>query len=161
MSAEEQGHRDGGLKISKYSDALSEAQGQAPDWGRVQSLLQEAMEEGDMEAAYALGTWYFHGHHLPQDIEKGVRLIEQAANKKVPAALNHLAMCYEKGEGKTYNARLAAENYLMAALYGDEQSFVETGRCLFYGIGFLEDRSLAKIWYEKAESLGRDVDCYE
>ncbi len=68
-----------------------------------------------------------------------------------------LAVCYEKGVGVKKNTKKAMEHYLKAALYGDKQSFYEVGRGYYYGIGFKTDKTLAKIWLDKAKELKSSV----
>ncbi len=44
--------------------------------------------------------------------------------------------------------------YLRAALEGETQSLYEVGRCYYYGIGVSRDRAIARVWLDRAESLG-------
>jgi TPR repeat protein len=59
-----------------------------------------------------------------------------------------------KGAPAPKSEKRAYEHYLRAAVWGEEQSVYEVGRCLFYGIGVARDRRLAQIWYDRAETLG-------
>ena len=81
-------------------------------------------------------------------------LLKRAVNKNLPEACYDLAVCYEEPAGVVKNQEKAFELYLKAALYGDKQSFHEVGRCYYYGIGVIKNKSLADIWLEKAEELG-------
>jgi len=82
--------------------------------------------------------------------------LREAANDDISDALYDLAVCHEMGVGIKQNLRMAAESYLNAALLGDGQSTYEVGRCCFYGIGFEENRRVARIWLYHARRMGID-----
>ena len=137
-----------------YDVALKEMSKQHPDIERVIGLLNESMESGHPNAAYALATWYLHGEHVEKDLSKGIMLLKRATDKNLPEACYDLAVCYEEPAGVVEDLEKAFELYLRAALHGDKQSFHEVGRCYYYGIGVNINKSLADIWLEKAEELG-------
>ena len=141
-------------KANPYREALREATKKRPNTNRVRQLLEEALEAGDPEAAYALGTWYLHGHNVKQSIAKAFSLLRQAARRNVPDALFDLGICYEKGEGTKVEPRRAFECYLGAALRGEKLSFYEVGRCLYHGIGVTKSTRLAWLWLDRARELG-------
>lgn len=140
----------------KYEMALAEIKKESPDIPLVLALLNESIDEGSSEAAYALATWYLFGNHVDRDWKKAVVLLKKASIKKHPSALYDLAVCYEEGKGVRKNRKEAFRLYLRAALRGDKQSFHEVGRCYYYGIGIEKDSVLADIWLERAEELGAD-----
>ena len=107
------------------------------------------------EATYALATWYLHGKYFKQDLRKAAMLLREAARSNIADALYDLAVSYEEGKGVKKNLEKACELYLRAALQGDEQSTYEVGRCYYYGIGVSQDRKIAKVWLDRAESLGK------
>jgi TPR repeat protein len=137
-----------------YDKALAEARKKSADLGRVHVMLVKAHRDGDPRAAYALGTWFLHGHFLKKDVRKGMSLIRAAASANVSDALFDLAHAYECGTGVPKNAVRAAHAYLRAALYGDKQAVFEVGRCYYYGIGFDRDRKIAQAWLDRARDLG-------
>jgi hypothetical protein len=140
--------------VDSYEEALREVSKKHADIERVRALLEKSLKAGKPEAAYALGTWYLHGHNVKQDRRKAVRLLLQAAKGNVANALYDLAVCYEKGAGTKKNPKRAVECYLRAALHGDEKSVYEVGRCSFYGIGTTKDTKLAWAWLDRARELG-------
>ncbi|AFT68826.1 Putative secreted protein with protein prenylyltransferase domain [Alloalcanivorax dieselolei B5] len=140
----------------KYDRALSEANSDSPDISLVLELLNESMDEGCSDSAYALATWYLFGNHVEKDWNKAAFLLKKASRDKHPSALYDLAVCYEEGKGVKQDEGEAFRLYLQAALRGDRQSFHEVGRCYYYGIGVDEDKTLADIWLERAEELGVD-----
>jgi TPR repeat protein len=52
------------------------------------------------------------------------------------------------------NEKLAVENYLQAAFYGDAQAHHEVGLCYLYGVGVEKDKRIAEIWFDHAAELG-------
>ena len=155
MAAEDQAKQ----AMEEYKHALKaayeEMEKEDPDCRMVETLLREEAKEGNPIAKYGLGTWYLHGaHHFEKDVAKGKKLIEEAAEERVPEACFDLAYGFESGEGGEQNLRMAFKYYLLGALYGDSDSFVEVGRCYFHGIGVDKNEELADCWWERAESLG-------
>lgn len=140
----------------KYKMALDEIKKESPDIPLVLTLLNESMDSGYSESAYALATWYLFGNHVEKDWNKAVFLLKKASREKHPSALYDLAVCYEEGKGVKKDEKEAFQLYLQGALRRDKQSFHEVGRCYYYGIGIEKDRDLADIWLERAEELGAD-----
>ena len=141
---------------SSYDLALELMLQSKPDIKRVTLLLNKGVEEGNSDSAYALGTWYLLGKNLEKDMCKAIDLLTLADDLNHPDACFDLAICYEKSEGISQDLERAFHLYLRAALYGDEQSFSEVGRCYYHGIGTKPDEVLADIWLEKTEALGID-----
>lgn len=137
-----------------YQRALVEARKKRPDNKKVLALLNNAMKKKDPNAAYALATWYLHGHIFEKNINKGTKLLLRAARASVPDANYDLAVSYEKGVGVKKSAGRAFQLYLMAALLGEKQSLYEVGRCYYYGIGIRKDIKTARIWLRRAKQVG-------
>ena len=138
----------------QYENAMKQMNEEYPNKKLVFQLLSEAHESGDSFATYALATWYLYGEYVEKDQLKAIEFLMAASDNNMPDALYDLAVCYEQGEGVDANSKNAFTLYLKATLWGDEQSVYEIGRCYYYGIGVQEDKTLAEIWLEKAESLG-------
>jgi TPR repeat protein len=139
---------------SDYDEALRESSSNKPDYKKAFIWLRKAHHQRDRRATYALGTWYLHGRYVKKNVMRAIRLIELAAAANVSDALFDLAVSYEKGQGVRRSEKVAARLYLEAALSGDHQAAYEVGRCLYYGIGFLKDRSQARVWFDRARALG-------
>jgi TPR repeat protein len=139
-------------KKSRYNEALAEMSRKAPNLASVFEDLQTADRQGDLRATYAIGTWYLHGRFVTKDKRHGLALIRRAAEGAVPSALFDYAVALESGDGVRRAPSKAAACYLRAALLGDQQATFETGRCLYYGIGFRQDRKLARVFLEAAEA---------
>lgn len=143
-----------GVTDRRYDDALKIARRKSADLDRVASLLNAAHQAGDARATYALATWYLHGRLFKKSVRKAVVLLREAAQRNVADALYDLAVCYEEGTGVRKNAKKAAELYVRAALEGEKQSIYEVGRCYHYGIGVAKDRSIARVWLDRAKEIG-------
>ena len=74
-------------------------------------LLKRAMEYGNPEAIYAIGTWYLHGVHLEKDLEKSIKFFQLACDANFPAACFDLACSYEKGMGVDENLEVAFQTW--------------------------------------------------
>lgn len=110
----------------------------------ISNLLENAYRSGDPKAAYALGTWYFHGKLFKQDKKKGFLLMLEAADSFVSDACFDVAVSYETGEGIRKNIRKAVIYYFRAMMLGEKQSITEIGRIFYWGIGVNKNRDIAK-----------------
>ncbi len=137
---------------SKHTiEARSKATAAPPDYEAAYRELVLAIEEGDPEALYALGTSQLHGIYLAIDQVAAVDHIRRAADQDYPPALFDLAVCFEKGVGLEESSSAAFELYVRAALAGDHQAFYEVGRCWYYGIGIAANQRLSEVWMEAFE----------
>jgi len=141
-----------------YDSALRLARSQYPKWPRVLSLLRESISLGNVDAAYALATWYLHGKEdvVKQSYREAVKLLRFAAETGHAQALYDLAVCYHFGEGVKQNERMAFGLYLASALRGDVDAIVEVSRCYRYGYGVDRNPSVAKIIWARAIEMGAD-----
>ncbi|UJW81302.1 tetratricopeptide repeat protein [Hydrogenophaga sp. SL48] len=141
-----------------YDLALKAASRKHPDLARASALLEEAHDQGDRRATYAMATWYLFGNEVyPKNLRKAVQLLKLAAMADIASAHFDLAVSYETGQGIKKNEQAAYRHFLAAALNGDNESLTEVGRCLYYGIGIARDRKAAEVWFRRAEALGVDV----
>lgn len=145
--------------MQSYDKALELMRLPLDDIKEVTKLLKQAWSEGDARAAYALGTWYFHGANgIKQNKNIGIELIKAAAQKKIPAAMFDLATIYTDGTSIERNLEKSFFLFLDAAIRGDAEAVFEVSRCYFYGIGVTQDREIAEIWAARAEELGTYLD---
>lgn len=141
-----------------YELALKVATRARPNLLRACALLEEAHDQGDRRATYALATWHLFGNEVySKNVRKAVQLLRLAANADIALAHFDLAVSYETGQGIKKNEKAAYRHFLAAALNGDNDSLAEVGRCLYYGIGIARDRKAAEVWFRRAETLGVDV----
>ena len=136
-----------------YEKALTLARLKSADLSEVRRLLEEATELGFGPATYALATWYLFGKTVVEDHKKAVELLQKAVALGEASAMFDLAVCFENGAGVKRNVRKSIEFYVMAALHGDKQAMRAVGRCYWHGIGRATDRTMAKIWLDRADEL--------
>lgn len=69
-------------------------------------------EEGDDEAQYQMGSWFYHGENdFEQDYAKAVDYWKKAAEHQNAQAMAGLAECYEKGNGIQKDSAQAIKMY--------------------------------------------------
>ena len=80
-----------------YEKALEFAAEDIPDYERASKLLEEAADYGSGDALYAIGNWYFHGRHYPQNVSLAIDYWKKSALKSNLDAIHELAKIYECG----------------------------------------------------------------
>lgn len=141
-----------------YEMALKAICRKHPDLVQASTLLEQAHEQGDLRATYALATWSLSGNAVyPKDLRKAVKLLKLAAKADIAAAHFDLAVSYETGQGIKMDEKAAYRHFLAAALNGDSASLAEVGRCHYHGIGVTRDRKVAEVWLRRADALNVEV----
>jgi TPR repeat protein len=141
-----------------YELALKVIRRKRADFAQAGTLLEQAHEQGDARATYALATWSLSGNEgYPKDLRKAVKLLKLAATADVAAAHFDLAVSYETGQGTRTDQKAAYRHFLAAALCGDSDAFAEVGRCHYHGIGVARDRRVAEVWLRRAEIMNVEV----
>lgn len=136
-----------------YQKAFKAAKAKRPKWSEVYVLLAKAYNAGNPKAAYAIATWYLHGHYLKKDYKKAVEYLKFACEHNLPDAFYDLGVSYETGKGIAKNKKQAFLHYVSAAVLGNEEAVEEVGRCYFYGIGVRKDLKIANRWLAAVEVL--------
>lgn len=133
------------ISTKQYRQALRESKSarSQSEIRAVADLLEDAHRSGDPKAAYALGTWYFHGKFFKEDRKKGFLLMLEAADNFVPDACFDVAVSYETGAGIRKNIKKAVIYYFRAMMLGETQSITEVGRLFYWGIGVPKSRTIA------------------
>lgn len=140
--------------MEPYEKALEISQKNDGDLEKSYHLLLKAREQGDHRATYALATWYLYGKFLDKDLHKGMDYLKEAAQHDISDAQYDLAVSYEKGIVVERDEKISFQLYLKASLNGDKQSIYEVGRLFYHGIGVPENKFVANIFIETAESKG-------
>ncbi|XP_037040161.1 uncharacterized protein LOC119077107 [Bradysia coprophila] len=113
------------------------------------------------------GARYVKGIDVPQDLEKGIGLLQEAVNIGSPEAMVELGVCYMQGMGVERNIKKAVGLFEQAAkadpkngnAMGGEYDGIahaqfHIGLCLENGTGKTLDHYQARCWYEKASERG-------
>jgi uncharacterized protein len=139
----------------KYRLALALASKGGADLDVVFKMLNEAANDGHGEAAAAIASWYANGKHVRKNSKIAVQWFLKAADAGAADGFFGLAVAFENGYGGLSKDEIKAfENYLKAAVRGDETAIRSVGRCYWYGVGIQADKQLAEIWLSRADELG-------
>jgi len=110
-------------------------------------ILQKNAEQGDADAQFLLGFWYFGGVDGVKDYAKAFEWFLKATEQGEKHAQTYMGLLYFNGLGVSENKEKACEWFLKAAEHGDP-------RAQFY-MGLLsEDKAKAVEWYSKAAEWG-------
>ena len=132
-------------------------------------LYEDAAVKGNTEAQARLGCCYIQeastytcdakGESIypPEEspdmiklIEKGIRLLKQAAKKHNTLACNKLADCYLRGKGVEQNPEEAARLLKISVKKNDISAYINLGNMYFYGCGVAHDGERAFSLYKFA-----------
>jgi TPR repeat protein len=110
-----------------------------------------ASGRGSLEASAWLGSLYMYGRGVTRDWDKGLGLIQQAANGNNPVGLRFAGEVYERGMN---NYTQAMTLYNQAANLGDANSMTWLGRMYLNGLGVTKNVTTATSWFLKASNAG-------
>ncbi|MFC3608657.1 tetratricopeptide repeat protein [Stutzerimonas tarimensis] len=85
-------------------------------------ICQQAASEGDVQAAYELGDFYYSGQRAPKDLPRARHWFEQASLKGHPQAQHQLGVMFFRGESVPANNVQAYIVLKMAAINGEDQA---------------------------------------
>lgn len=91
---------------------------QALDLARVHQLA----EQGDANAQWTLGTFYYSGQAVSQDYQKAHRWFRSAADRGHALALRSLGTMYRHGQGVPQDEVQAYVWYSLGAMPGSERA---------------------------------------
>ncbi|MCY1355386.1 Sel1 repeat protein [compost metagenome] len=83
---------------------------------------QQAAQNGDLQAEYELGEFYYDGQRTPRDLNKALNWFEQASLRGHALAQERLGMMFFRGEGVKANNVQAYIVLKMAAVNGAEDA---------------------------------------
>ncbi len=91
---------------------------------RLEALRHCQMEagQGNLQAAYELGEYFYQGQYSPRDLKKALYWFEQASARGHAAAQHQLGLMYFRGEGVRPNTIQAYIVLKMAAVNGEEEA---------------------------------------
>ena len=113
--------------------------------------LEDAAEEGDVDAQYKLALSYCNGTDgAEKDEEKGFYWLSRAADADHLGAQHSLGQCYAKGVGVEKDPKKAVELYSAGAEQGYPPSICDLGLCYELGMGVDMDKLRAAELYREA-----------
>ncbi len=127
----------------------------AADW------FEMAAEQKHKYAQYSLAGLYLRGQGVEQDGEQAYRLYSASAEQGFPYAAYELAKLLRDGRGCNADST-AADGWFSRAYQGfssleaqshDDKLQYRLGWMLLHGVGVVQDRDAARVWFEKAARL--------
>lgn len=86
------------------------------------AACQVAAQNGDLQAEYELGEFYYDGKRTPRDLNLALKWFEQASLKGHAAAQYRLGMMFFRGEAVPANSVQAYIILKMAAVNGSDEA---------------------------------------
>ena len=134
------------------SDTMVVCKSERESW---MSLCKAAASAGDYEGVVVLGLAELSEAEDDAAVDRGLKLIRQAASVNNICARFLLGQYYEMGLwGFECDGRKAYENFLFVANSGDNDGEYKVGDCLYNGLGVAQDYSKAFEWYMRAAEKG-------
>jgi hypothetical protein len=137
-------------------EMIAAGQGLKPDRGQAIKLFQQASDEGDASASFALGLIYDIADVTDRlsvkihDSNKALNFYRKAVDGKNVKAMRFLAYNYYQGEGVEKDSSKAVEWLKKCSEYRDIDSYQELGLAYAYGDGVDQSDIMAAKWLRKA-----------
>jgi TPR repeat protein len=116
---------------------------------------RKAAEQGDVEAQFNLGLFYFNGQGVPQDYAQAAVWYRKAAEQGNGRAQSALGQLYFYGQGVSQDYVQSATWFRKAAEQGDANAQDGLGWQYYSGHGVPQDFVQAVVWYRKAAEQGK------
>ena len=110
------------------------------------SYHRKKAEQGDAEAQYFMGAYYYYGEGVEQDYTEAVKWFTLAAEKGVANAKYDLGRCYFIGSGVAEDKKKALELLEQASAQGHVAAKLEIGK-YYIGKSGYEDKVFALLSY--------------
>jgi len=111
-------------------------------------------EQGDAKAEYKLGSIYYDGRGVPQDLAEALRWYRKAAAQGDPKSEYAIGYMYDTGHGVQQDNAQAYSWYQRAANQGDGEAECGLGSMYYHGHGVPRDWTQAALWYRRAAEGG-------
>tara|TARA_B110000238_G_C16095117_1_gene425721 strand:- start:344 stop:958 length:615 start_codon:yes stop_codon:yes gene_type:complete len=137
------------------------------DYETALKVWRPLAEQGDDRAQSNMALMYVKGQGVDQDFIEAFRLYHLAAEQGNAYAQYNLGQMYRKGyhatDGQDYqdvqDYEIAQKWYHLAAKQGNVAAQVHLGMLYAYGLGVIEDKLFAYMWWNSAASRGdKDAD---
>ena len=112
--------------------------------------LSHSAEQGDVRAAYLLGTRYSSGRGGIRDDSQAIRWFKRAAEGELPEAQFNLGVMYAAGRGVSRDVSAAAGWFKLAADQGLAEAQHAIGTLHLTGRGVNQDVKVAIYWLRQA-----------
>ena len=124
-----------------------------------EKYLERAADLGYHEALYILGNNYLFGvNNVQRDVQRGIEMLQKAADLGNADAQNDLGVCYYMGKGVEQDYSKAVALFQKAENLREAQYFLS--ECYFYGYGVDQDFSKADKYRASVVQQGDIGDNY-
>ncbi|MCA9122204.1 MAG: SEL1-like repeat protein [Planctomycetaceae bacterium] len=106
-------------------------------------------------AASYLGTNFLNKDLLPRDVNRGIALYRDLAEKGSPSAADKLGDMYKNGDGVPKDTKMAMQWYEVAAKAGSTSAQCSVGMMAYFGDGVEQDYPTAFAWLKLAAEGGQ------
>ena len=116
----------------------------------------ELAEQGDADAQFWLGYFYYKGKLIGKDREKAANWYRKSAEQGYAKSQYHLGKAYLKGRGVPRDNTEAAKWFTKASNQGHREAQFQLGNIYAAGKGVTQNYNNAAHWYEQAARQGHD-----
>ncbi|WP_102691611.1 tetratricopeptide repeat protein [Rummeliibacillus pycnus] len=138
---------DAQLELGKFYKAIGH-----DDWAF--AWYDAAANQGNIDAKYWLGNYYYDGIVVEEDWEKTFECYKEAALKGHADAMNNYADMYFRGEYVEKDDKRAFELFSIAAELGVAESMYTLGYMFENGVGTEKDLAKSKYWFTQSALAG-------
>lgn len=124
-----------------------------------QDVFLQACDRGDGASCFLLGSLYYTGIGVPQDVTRAVTLFHQSCTGGSARGCSRLGASYVKGEGTAVNYAKAIESFEKACRGEHAASCSNVAIMYRRGIGGRQDEALARQRFAQACDLGLQSAC--
>lgn len=117
-------------------------------------MFKQGAEAGEANCQAALGTYYYLGEAVEQDLNKAKALFEASAAQNEPLANAMLGIMYQRGEGVESDQEKAYEYASKAAYACLEHAQDQVAHHLYQGAGVKKNKIDALAWLYIASDAG-------
>ena len=110
--------------------------------------------DGDPQAQLILGQLLINGAGIARNPDRALHWFREAAQARLPMAINMVGRCHEFGLGTPVNLEEAAKWYHRAAAFDCDWAIYNYAHLLASGRGVPKDRAAAFVWFKLAASRG-------
>jgi TPR repeat protein len=143
---------DQGTGEAEYQQGLSYEN--RNDYAQAAVWYRKAAEQGNANAEYNLGIYYYQGLGVPQDYAQAVAWFRKAAEQGHSNAEFNLGVCYLDGQGVPQDYAQAVAWFRKAAEQGNAYAENNLGGCYHDGHGVPQDYAQEVAWLRKAAEQG-------
>ena len=118
------------------------------------AALEQAAEQGDVQAQCRLVVIYARGEKIPKDERKAFAWASRAAQSGNPEGMLLLANCYYQGTGISQDIVQTRKWLLKSAEKGHPEAQFNLGILSEQGEGMAKNLQQAAVWYRKAAEQG-------